>query len=727
MSDTSAIPLNEEIRHVAEEAMRLVLEHVEAGRFDEAETLCRAVLDMAPGHAEAQYQLGLLARRAGLITEAATYLLGALQADASQEGTWLTYIDVLLDAGELSAAGETIALGKRHGLRGGALDALVQRLARAERGAPSPKEIGTLRALIEHRRLDEAERMAHVFIADCPRHAFGWKALGMLCYMRGQLARAIEATTRATECDPTDADAFSNLGLLLKEALRHEDAVVCLRRALDLNPKHADAHNNLAVTLLTLNRFSQAEASARAAVAINPKIAQAWNTIGVALMSQSRIVGAVEHYRRALKIEPDNADVLSNLLFSLSQMEGIDTQALFAEHLRYGKRIEAPLRKEWRPHANERDPQRRLRIGFLSGDLRDHAVASFIEPIFERLAGCPGVSLHAYHNYLVTDHVSRRLQGYMAQWRDVVGMDDDTLAQRIRDDGIDILVDLSGHTAHNRLPVVARKPAPVQVTWMGYPGTTGLQAVDYYLTDRAIVPPGRFDDQFTEKVVRLPVPAPFQPELGAAPVNPLPALANGYMTFGSFNRVSKIGRAVVSAWSRLLRALPDSRLLLGGVPENGADQLVGWLAEEGIAADRIAVHPRTNLHDYLALHNQVDLLLDSFPYSGGTTTVHALWMGVPTLTVEGDRVAGRQTVCYLEHTGLPQYICQDADDFERKGLAISADLETLAQVRATLRDRFALPSSDGMSRTADVVEQAFRTMWRRWCDGSPAAAFEIEE
>jgi protein O-GlcNAc transferase len=221
--------------------------------------------------------------------------------------------------------------------------------------------------------------------------------------MRGHIEPAVKAMAKAAECDHENAETYSNLGLLLKESRRHEDAIVCLQRALELDPKRADAHNNLAVTLLDMNRLAEAEASARAAVAIDPKNALAWNTIGVALMGQSRMAGAVDAYRRVLKLEPNNAGVHSNMLFAMSQMEDIDAKALFAEHLRYAERVEAPLRKKWRAHANERDPQRQMRIGFVSGDLRHHAVASFIEPIFERLAGRPGVALYAYHNHVLTD------------------------------------------------------------------------------------------------------------------------------------------------------------------------------------------------------------------------------------------------------------------------------------------------------------------------------------
>jgi dTDP-4-amino-4,6-dideoxygalactose transaminase/predicted O-linked N-acetylglucosamine transferase (SPINDLY family) len=726
MPDTAVLPLNEEIQRVAAEAMQLALQHVDAGQFDQAAMVCGAILEMQPDHAQAHHQLGLLEWQANNLSAAAAHLSSALQADPKDTSCWVAYIEVLLEGTELEAARKIIGLAKRHGVKGAVLDKLTQRLARAERGAPTQKEIDAVAALLAQGRLDDAELAARMLMHDCPRHAYGFKALGVVFHRRGQIVPAAEAMTAAAELDPNNAETLSNLGLLLKHLRRLDEAESRLRRSLELNPKNTDAHNNLGIVLIDMVRMVDAEASARAALVFDAHNPRAWNTLGVALQHQNRLPDAIEAYRRVLVLEPENDGVHSNMLFAMSQMEGIDAATLFAEHRRFGEQLEKRLGAQIAAHGNSRDPARPLRVGFLSGDLRNHAVASFIEPVLERLAGRPGLTLHAYHNHVATDHVSQRLHGYMTQWRNVPGMDDAALDECIRQDGIDILIDLSGHTAHNRLPVLARKPAPVQATWIGYPGTTGMQAVDYYLTDRAILPPGRFDHQFTEKLVHLPVTAPFQPETNAPDVGPLPARANGHVTFGSFNRISKIGRNVIAAWGRLMRALPDSQLLIAGVSgADGAGQLLGWLAEEGIDATRVRLHPRCGLHEYLGVHNQVDIALDTFPYSGGTTTLHAMWMGVPTLTLAGDAAAGRQTVSILEHSGLTQYIACDVEDFECKGMALSRDLDALADLRAGLRDRFAPPSSDYMTEIADGVENALRMMWQRWCDGQPAASFEV--
>jgi predicted O-linked N-acetylglucosamine transferase (SPINDLY family) len=726
MQESTVSPFDDEIQRVAREAIQLALHERQSGNLAQAAALYRAVLDIQPGHPEAHYQLGLLETQAHNLPAAVAHFERALKADPARETHWTAYIGALLDNGQAATAREVLELGRRHGLQGAAADALAQRLARPDAAEPSADETDAVVTLLRQGRLEAAEDAARRLQLLFPRHPFGWKVRGAVHHLRGQMEAALEAMRTAAELAAGDAETFSNLGLLLKELNQPAEAEPVLRRALQLRPDYAEAHNNLATVLLDLGRLHEAEASARDALALDPDAVKAWNTVGVSLQNRNRLGDAVAAYRRALALKPDFVDAYSNMLFSMSQMEGVAAAELFAAHRAYGALVEGPLQAQLRAHGNLRDPRRPLRIGFVSGDLRNHAVASFIEPVFERLAVRPGLSLHAYYNHGIHDAVGARLRGYMTAWHDVLGLGDEAMAERIRADGIDILIDLSGHTAHNRLPVFARKPAPIQATWIGYPATTGLAAMDYYLTDRVILPPGQFDHQFTEKLVHMPLSAPFQPVLDAPAIAPLPALANGHVTFGSFNRLSKISRQVLKTWSRLLRALPDARLIVGGMPEHGGyEELEGWLAEEGIAAGRVHFQRRSGLHDYLAMHQQIDICLDTFPYSGGTTTLHALWMGVPTLTLAGDTAAGRQSACILEHNRLPQFIARDADDFVRRGAALCGDLQALGGMRKTMRDRIAKPSSDDMTRFADGVENTLRMMWQRWCAGLPAASFEV--
>jgi len=320
----------------------------------------------------------------------------------------------------------------------------------------------------------------------------------------------------------------------------------------------------------------------------------------------------------------------------------------------------------------------------------------------------------------------QRLRPYFAHWHPVATLTDAELAELIRKDSIDILIDLSGHTGYNRLLAFARKPAPLQVSWMGFPGTTGLSAMDYYFADRFLLPEGNLDRQFTEKIVRLPANAPFMPFETAPPVNPLPALKNGYITFGSFNRMSKLNRASIALWSQLLRAIPDSHMLLAGMPQDEKyEGLIEWFTQEGIARHRLHLHPRSVMDTYLILHHQVDICLDTFPYNGGTTTLHALWMGIPTLTLTSDSAAGRSGAAILGHVGLDTFIAHDAADFVQKGRDASNDITTLADIRAGLRDRFSRSAMGQPAVIAAGVSGALRIMWQRWCAGLPTESFEV--
>ncbi len=716
-------PLSDAVRHIVDEALQAAAHETAAGQPAQAEALYRAVLDLAPGYPDAHFGLGMLARHAGDLATAIPHLTEALQGATDEGRYWLAYIEALIAARQFATATDLIALGRSHGLAGPEVDAFEQQLATT--GTPDPDTIDAATALFASGRLDEAGYAAQFLTEQFPQHPFGYKLLGGIHHLQGNLQQALESMEVAVQYAPDDAEALSNLGLLLRGAGRLADAQAVLERAVALRADDPHAHNHMALTLLDAGRLNEAHASASTALALDPGHAQAGNTLAMILQHQSRALEAVEAYRSVLARDPHNTDAHSNMLFCMSQVSSIGADALFAAHQAFGQQLEARIGAPRTTWDNTPDPERPLRIGLVSGDLRNHAVAAFIEPLLARLAGRPGLALYAYYNYPVHDAVTARLRGHMAQWRDVAGLDDTALDAQIVADGIDILIDLAGHTAHNRLPVFARKPAPLQATWIGYPGTTGLAAMDYYLTDRFILPAGQYDHLFTEKLLRLPVSAPFQPAADAPDVVAPPALANGYVTFGSFNRLSKISRAVVAAWAGLLRAVPTARLLVAGLPDHGHKSLLPWFAEEGIAPERLRFHGRTGMHDYLALHNEVDICLDTFPYSGGTTTLHAMWMGVPTLTLAGETAAGRQTACILEHNALPQFIAHDAAAFAAQGAAACSDLPALAALRAGMRDRFPPTTSGPMNRIADSVEHALRLIWRRWCAGEPATSFDV--
>lgn len=653
------------------------------------------------------------------------------------------------------------ALGAVYKQLGRSTDALVpmQRSAQLSPGdAEAHYNLGA--TFQELGRLQEAEKSYRESIKNAPNNAKAHSNLGVILQNLGRCDEAEICYRNALQADPKNAKAHSNLGAILHKLGRYEEAEASLSIALQIDPENAESYCNLGNTLKTVGRSEEAEASYRRAIQIKPEYADAHFNLGNLLRESERVEEAEACYRKAIQISPVHADAHCNLgnllfdqgfldqskachlqalkyqpqhnmshsslLFCISHSDQSDAATLFEEHLRFGEQFEAPLREKWTQHLNSRQPNRTLQIGFISGDLKNHAVANFIEPVLKHLAGYKRLSLHAYANHVIDDDMSKTLRGYFAYWHPIHPLSDDELAEKIRTDGIDILIDLSGHTALNRLLTFARKPAPVQASWMGYPATTGLQAIDYYLADRFLLPEGEFDDQFIEKIVRLPANAPFMPFEGAPPVNALPALKNGYVTFGSFNRLNKINRTTIAIWSQLLRAQPNSKLLLAGMPQEGNHgDLMDWFKQEGISTDRLELHARSDMNTYLALHHHVDVCLDTFPYNGGTTTLHALWMGIPTLTLAGGGMAGRTGAAILGHAHLESFVAHDTEEFMQKGITLAADLAALSHIRMDLRERFARSAMGQPAAIAAGVERAFNIMWQRWCADLPPESFEV--
>ena len=716
-------PPSEAIQALTEEAMQAALREAEAGQLEQAGALYRAVLELQPGHAGAHFGLGWLELQEGRLPDAIPHFAEAVQNAPHEERYWIGYIDVLMEARQFATARELIDLARRQGLQDAALVAFEQQLASS--GKPQAQEIDAAADLYARGRFDDAAHAARDLAERFPQHPFGWKLLGAVLYKNRAAVAALEAMRKAVAYEPDDAESLTNLGIVLKRLSLLGEAESVLRRAIALRPNSAPAYNHLSGVVMELGRLADALANAEAAVRLDPDYLDAWHSLALVLDRRGRSAEALAAYRRLLKRDPDNADVRTNMLFCMSHMESVTPGELFEEHRRYGQQLESRVTPA-RSWDNPPEPERRLRIGIVSGDFRRHAVASFVEPLFARLAGRPGLALHGYYNFPVHDDATARLRGHMAQWRDVAALDDAALDTLVRADGIDILIDLSGHTSHNRLPVFACKPAPVQASWVGYPGTTGLAGMDYYISDRFLLPPGEFDAQFTEKLALLPMKMAFLPTTEAPEVAPLPMLGNGYPTFASFNRISKITREVIALWAKVLRAVPDARMLMGGMPQGGGyEHLAAWLEEEGIGPGRVRFQALTGMRTYLELYSQIDICLDTFPYSGGTTTACGLYMGVPTLTLAGATMPGRQTASHLAANGAPQFIAHDAEDFVSKGVAACRDPASLAALRARLRATSPQWSPGAVDRIADSVEYALRAMWKRWCAGLPAAAFEV--
>ena len=745
-----------------DQALQQAITYYIDGQFKESESLLQDILEAQPQHPDANHNLGVLLVQLCRYAESFPYFEAALNANYKSEQFWVSYIDVLIQAGSVDAARMALVESQKFGVHGDMLGLLILKLAdnvgkettlvgtgvepvstmkpakpiklskltkkksRRQVEEPGQDEMDAAVDLFGKGSLLELEAISRDLIARYPESAFGWKVLSVALDQQGRSAEALEPAQKSVILSPNDAECHNNLGRIFQELDQPYEAEASCRQALKIKPNFAGALNNLGNALLSCGRFSEAEKYCLQGLQIEPNNALTHNNLGSILSFLGRTDEADKSYRRAIEISPGFAGVYSNLLFSLTHNENISPNELFNEHCHFGERIEGPLKNSWPQYTNSRDQDRCLQVGFVSADLNNHAVANFLEPLLIHLANFPKLSLHAYSNSLLEDGVTQRLRAHFKYWNSIKGSSDVVLAEKIRTDGIDILIDLSGHSKHNRLPTFARKPAPLQVSWIGYPGTTGLQAMDYYLADRFSLPPGQFDNQFTEKIIRLPAVATFSPFKYAPSVNLLPALNNGYVTFGSFNQKNKINRSVIALWSQLLRALPNARMLFGAMPADGKnDELIEFFANEGIEPERLSFYPRTGMESYLALHHQVDICLDTFPYGGSTTTCHAMWMGVPTLTLPGGTVSSRVGACNLSHLGLGEFIADDKIDFVEKGVLWANNLIVLSSLRSELRGRFEQSEMSQSVKIAASLEYSLRTMWRRWCTSQPAVSFEV--
>jgi predicted O-linked N-acetylglucosamine transferase (SPINDLY family) len=548
-----------------------------------------------------------------------------------------------------------------------------------------------------------------------PDYAAAHNNLGNVFIRQGKQAEAVASFRQAALSKPDFAAAHCNLGNALREQGHLDEAVASLREALRLRPDDAEAHNNLALALQAQGKLDDALASCCQALSLKPDFAEACQNLGEILKDQGRLDDALAAYRSALRIQPDAAYIHSNLVLALHYHPGYDARSIREEGARWNQLHAEPLKRFIRPHANRPDPERRLRIGYVSPDFRDHVDAFFLIPLLSN-HDHRQFEIICYANVPQPDAVTERLRGYADVWRSTLGLSDEALADLVRSDQIDILVDLEMHVANNRLLMFARKPAPVQVAWLGYPGTTGLSTMDYRLTDPYLDPPGLFDSYYAEESVRLPDTFwCYDPLTDQPPVNELPALENGVITFGCLNNFCKINDSCLALWGDVLQAVPQSRFLLRAPAGETRDHVLARLQRKGIEAARIEFVDRVPRQEYLKLYHRIDLGLDPLPYNGHTTSLDAFWMGVPVLTLVGKTVVGRAGWSQLCNLGLQELAAETPEQFVALSARLAADLPRLQNLRATLRQGMQQsPLMDG-KRFACNMEQAYRQMWRRWC------------
>lgn len=750
-------------------AMQTAIEHHRNEQYDDAAALYTAVLDEVADHLDAHYHLGVLRMQTGQPAAAVSHFEAALGQVPANGQIWVYYVNALIESNQVEAARVALDLAHRqYGLPAYAFDTLSARINQPDAAAsatPDATQVPAAQPSPPASTSDTHAQVARDTTAtpklDTRRPSAGDLRKFAELFGSGKNEAALELARRLTQQYPAVGQCWFMLVDTLRRTGRYPESVPAAEQAARLLPDNLSAQTALADGLYITRQYQRLEAHCRDKLEKFPDSAALHRSLGAALQETGRHAEGIVHHRRAVELAPDSAlefDALgfalgrhglhdeadaayrralelapmqaatrSNMLFNLMHKTDLDATSAFTEFREFAVHHEAGLRAKPPRHTNDRDPARRLKIGFVSGDLVNHPVAYFFLSALEYLARDPSLSVHVYSNYVVSDGFTEQIRAHVHEWHEIFGMTDAAVVQKIRDDGIDILIDLSGHTGRNRLVVFAQKPAPVQVSWIGNPSTTGLTAIDYYMSDRFVTPLEQFAGVFSEKLVFLPALAPFKPHPQAPDVNALPALKNGFLTFGSFSRIVKIGPAVVALWARVLREIPNSRMLIGAIsaPEQ-ISKLTGLFANEGINVNRIGFLQRKNVTTYLQQHHLIDVCLDAFPFAGSTTTLQAIWMGVPTVTLPGTSMASRSSTGWLSHLGLDEaFVASDKDDFVRKCVALAADFDALAAVRRELRQHCMSSPLISASTIANAASRALRIMWQRWCDKLEPEHFEV--
>jgi predicted O-linked N-acetylglucosamine transferase (SPINDLY family) len=600
-------------------------------------------------------------------------------------------------------------------------------------------------------QLAEAQALYEQVIAADPEDADAMQLLAMIHVHQGRRDEGLKLLQQALAIDPLAPECHFNLGRVLAAMDRHETAIVSLRKALSLQPDLIDAYLYLGLSLRSTNQLAQAEAAFRQALAIKPDYVEALNNLAIVQRAQGRLEDAIATYRQAaslrsdiaaihynlgnalqatgridqaaaayresLKLRRDDPRLHSNLLLSMHFSPDSDPKEIFEEHLEWNHRHAEPLAGEIRPHANDRSETRLLRVGYVSPDFREHALPFFIEGLLAHHDPA-AVEIFCYADISRPDSVTRRLEARVPNWRNITGKSDSDVAEMIRADRIDILVDLAGHMADNRLLVFARKPAPIQVSALGYPDTTGLTAIDYRISDAHLDPSGTTEQFYSETLQRLPRTfACYTPAVDSPEVSALPAASRGFITFGSFNSLVKLHPALLETWADILNQLPRSQMIIAahGLQNVAAQNYFAEIFQKkGIGRGRLRFFGNQPLGEYLALHREIDLALDSFPINGHTVNCHAIWMGVPVITLAGVTCCQRLCSSVLSNLDLKRFVARTRAEYVKIAVEAASDLNRLAELRAGLRQRMRQsPIMDAAGYARDV-EAAYRQMWRNW-------------
>jgi len=646
-----------------DEALRLGVEHHQAGRLAEAEGIYRQILTVNPRHADALHLMGVLAHQAGKSEAAVGMIRRAIEINP---GSAVYY----------SNLGEACRAAGRIG-----------------------EAVEACRKAVEMR----------------PDYARGWGNLGAALYEAEKWEESLAACRRVVELKADYPEALNQMSVVQRDMGKGNESFAASHRALALRPDYAEAYVNLGNAVADRGEVDEAISLYRKAIQLKPQLAEAHANMGVALKDRGELGEAVACYRKAMELRGGQfVTAHSALLCAMYFDPAYSAGDIYQEHRRWNLAYGEPLKKFVQKHENDRDAGRRLRVGYVSPDFRQHSVGTFMLPLMEG-HDRSAVEVFAYAHVRSPDAMTEKFKAAADQWRDIVGVGDEALAERIREDRIDILLDLTLHLDHNRLLAFARKPAPVQVTYLAYPGTSGLTTMDWRITDPYLDPVGSDEGIYSERSWRLPETYwCYRPMWPGVEVNDR-AVAGGEITFGCLNNFSKVTSGALEAWGRVMRQLPGSRLILYAMEGSHRQRVKDVLAKGGVEQSRVSFVGRQPLAKYYGEYQNIDIALDPFPYCGGTTTCDALWMGVPVVSLRGRTAVGRGGVSLLSNLGLGKLVAESVEEYVEIAIGLARDRERMAELRRTLRGRMEASVVMDVARFARHVEEAYRGMWREWC------------
>ena len=578
------------------------------------------------------------------------------------------------------------------------------------------QEFKEINRLTDRGQLKKALKLCEALFEIYPEHPRVLHGVGMLRYRTGEDRKEAEQLIyRAIELKPDFADAYHSRGVMFHNAVLQKEAEELFRKVLDYEPDHYKAMTSLATVLITQDQAPEALSLCNKALKLNPDYAPIYHNLGNIMQGFGQAEEAVKYLKKSLAITKQDS-AYSCLLFVMNLIPSFSQQDIYNESSRWGRRhLKNALKHQ--QHLNSRHPERRIRIGYVSGDLKMHPVTFHFKPVLTS-HNKRHVEIFLYNSFPHADELTEELAECADVYRDISALSDEKSETLIRQDGIDILVDLAGHTGFHRLGLFSRKAAPIQVTWLGYFNTTGLASIDYIISDPITIPPDH-DRYFTEQVFRLPdCRFCYQPIANAPPISATPALRNGHLTFGSFNNIHKITPQVIAVWSRLLLSIPDSRLILKSKSfknETVTEDFIAKFVRHGVKTDSIELRLNSPYTDMLSEYCDIDIALDTFPYNGGATTCEALWMGVPVVSLAGGTPISRQSKAFLFTIGYPEWVATTADEYVEIISRLTSDINLLQSIRTGLRQKMAdSPLCDGNKFTVHL-ETAYRQMWQRWC------------